>query len=59
MPDAWELSNFGNTTNAATGDLDIRFSTPGGERNYHLTNVWAAGRMEKEINRLVASRDTV
>lgn len=42
-----------------TGDLDIRFSTPGGERNYHLTNVWAAGRMEKEINRLVATRDVV
>ena len=37
-----------------TGDLDVRFSTPGGERNYHLRNVWAAGRTEREINRLVA-----
>lgn len=37
-----------------TGDLDVRFSTPGGERSYHLKNVWAAGRTERAINRLVA-----
>lgn len=37
-----------------TGDLDVRFSTPGGERNFHLTNVWSVSRAEREINRLVA-----
>lgn len=42
-----------------TGDIDVRFSTPGGERNYHLKNVWNAGKVEREINRLVAARDSV
>lgn len=38
-----------------TGDLDIRFSTPGGgQRIYHLKNVWRVGHIERAINRLVA-----
>jgi hypothetical protein len=41
-----------------TGDIDVRFSTPGGERNYHMKNVWNAYKVEREINRLVA-RDAV
>ncbi len=37
-----------------TGDLDIRFSTPGGgQRIYHLKNVWRVGKIERDINRLV------
>jgi len=38
-----------------TGDIDIRFSTAGsGQKVFHLRNVWRAGHVEKEINRLVA-----
>lgn len=38
-----------------TGDLDVRFSTPGGgQRIYNLKNVWRVGHVEREINRLVA-----
>ena len=39
-----------------TGDLDIQFSVPGGERHYHLKNVWRVGAAEREINRLVAKQ---
>ena len=40
-----------------TGDLDVRFGTPGGgQRIYHLKNVWRVGRVEREINRLVSRR---
>lgn len=40
-----------------TGDLDVRFGTPGGgQRIYHLKNVWRIGHVEKEINRLVGRR---
>jgi hypothetical protein len=38
-----------------TGDIEIRFSTPGGgQRVYALKNVWRAAHVEKEINRLVS-----
>lgn len=38
-----------------TGDLDVRFSTPGGgQRIYSLKNVWRVGHVEREINRMVA-----
>jgi hypothetical protein len=38
-----------------TGDIEIRFSTAGsGQKVYLLKNVWRAGHVEKEINRLVA-----
>jgi hypothetical protein len=38
-----------------TGDIEIRFSTPGsGQRVYLLKNVWRAAAVEREINRLVA-----
>jgi len=38
-----------------TGDLEVRLSTPGsGQRAYLLKNVWRAGRVEREINRLIA-----
>jgi hypothetical protein len=38
-----------------TGDIDIRFSTPGsGQKAFYLKNVWRAARGEKEIYRLVA-----
>jgi hypothetical protein len=39
-----------------TGDLDIQFSVPSGERHYHLQNVWRVGAVEREINRLVAKQ---
>ena len=40
-----------------TGDLDVRFGTPGGgQRIYHLRNVWRVGHVEREINRLVGRR---
>jgi hypothetical protein len=43
-----------------TGDLDVRFGTPGGgQRIYHLKNVWRIGHIEREINRLVGRRGTV
>lgn len=38
-----------------TGDIEVRFSTPGsGQRLYVLRNIWCAGRVEREINRLIA-----
>jgi hypothetical protein len=38
-----------------TGDIEIRFSTPGsGQRVYLLKNVWRATAVERAINRLVA-----
>ena len=38
-----------------TGDIEIRFSTAGsGQKVFFLKNVWRAGHVEKEINRLVA-----
>jgi hypothetical protein len=38
-----------------TGDIEIRFSTAGsGQKVFYLKNVWRAGHVEKEINRLVA-----
>ena len=38
-----------------TGDIRVRFSTPGsGQHVYFLKNVWRAGRVEREINRLLA-----
>jgi hypothetical protein len=38
-----------------TGDIEIRFSTAGsGQKVYLLRNVWRAGHVEKEINRMVA-----
>jgi hypothetical protein len=38
-----------------TGDIEIRFSTAGsGQKVFYLRNVWRAGHVEKEINRLVA-----
>jgi hypothetical protein len=38
-----------------TGDIEIRFSTPGaGQRVYLLRNVWRAAAVERAINRLVA-----
>jgi len=38
-----------------TGDIEVRFSTAGsGQKVYFLKNVWRAGHVEKEINRLVA-----
>jgi hypothetical protein len=38
-----------------TGDIRVRFSTPGGGQHvYLLKNVWRAGRVEREINRLLA-----
>jgi hypothetical protein len=39
-----------------TGDLDVRFSTPGGQRHYMLKNVWRVGHVEREINRLVTKQ---
>jgi hypothetical protein len=39
-----------------TGDLDIQFSVPTGERHYHLQNVWRVGAVERDINRLVAKQ---
>jgi hypothetical protein len=40
---------------AGTGDIEIRFSTSGsGQKVFFLKNVWRAGHVEKEINRLVA-----
>jgi hypothetical protein len=38
-----------------TGDIEIRFSTPGaGQRVYLLKNVWRAAAVERAINHLVA-----
>jgi len=38
-----------------TGDIRVRFSTPGsGQHVYLLKNLWRAGRVEREINRLLA-----
>jgi hypothetical protein len=38
-----------------TGDIRVRFSTPGsGQHVYLIKNVWRAGRVEREINRLLA-----
>jgi hypothetical protein len=38
-----------------TGDIEIRFATAGsGQKVFALKNVWRAGHVEKEINRLVA-----
>jgi hypothetical protein len=38
-----------------TGDIRVRFSTPGdGQHVYLLKNVWRSGRVEREINRLLA-----
>jgi len=38
-----------------TGDIEIRFATAGsGQKVFFLKNVWRAGHVEKEINRLVA-----
>jgi hypothetical protein len=38
-----------------TGDIEIRFSTPGaGQRVYLLKNVWRVAAVERAINRLVA-----
>jgi hypothetical protein len=38
-----------------TGDIEIRFSTAGsGQKVFFLKNVWRAGHVEKEINRLIA-----
>jgi hypothetical protein len=38
-----------------TGDIEVRFSTPGsGQRLFVLRNIWRAGRVEREINRLIA-----
>lgn len=43
-----------------TGDLDVRFGTPGGgQRIYHLKNVWRVGHAEREINRLVGRRGVI
>ncbi|MGH6814127.1 MAG: hypothetical protein ACREC6_00320 [Hyphomicrobiaceae bacterium] len=42
-----------------TGDLDIRFSTGGGERHYALKNVWRIGVIEQEVNRLLRAREQV
>ena len=42
-----------------TGDLDISFSTPGGERRYTLKNVWRVAHVEEEINRLVRSEQVI
>jgi hypothetical protein len=43
---------------AATGDLDVRFATPGGgQKQYTLKNVLRIGYVEREINRLVAGRE--
>jgi hypothetical protein len=39
-----------------TGDLDVSFSVPGGQRNYTLKNVWRVGSVEREINRLVSKQ---
>jgi hypothetical protein len=41
-----------------TGDLDVRFGTPGGgQKHYFLKNVMRIATTEKEINRLVAGRE--
>jgi hypothetical protein len=38
-----------------TGDIEIRFSTPGaGQRVYLLKNVWRAAAVERAINQLIA-----
>jgi hypothetical protein len=42
-----------------TGDLDISFSTPGGEKHYALKNVWRVAHVENEINRLVRSEQVI
>jgi hypothetical protein len=39
-----------------TGDLEVRFSTPGGEKHYSLKNVWNIGKREAEITKLMAER---
>jgi hypothetical protein len=39
-----------------TGDLDVSFSTPGGQRHYLLRNVWRVGQVERDINRLVTKQ---
>ena len=45
---------------ASTGDLDVRFSTPGGgQKHYFLKNVLRVDYVEKEINRLVAGREEI
>jgi hypothetical protein len=36
-----------------TGDLDVEFSTPNGQRSYTLKNVWRVGAVERAINGLV------
>lgn len=40
-----------------TGDLDVRITTPSGEKRYELKNVWSVGHVEREINRLVRARE--
>jgi hypothetical protein len=42
-----------------TGDLDISFTTPGGEKHYELKNVWRIGHVAEEINRLVRSEQVI
>jgi hypothetical protein len=39
-----------------TGDLEVRFSSPGGERLYSLKNVWNIGKREAEITKLMAAK---
>ena len=39
-----------------TGDLDVQFSVPGGQRTFNLKNVWRVGSVEREINRLVSKQ---
>jgi hypothetical protein len=39
-----------------TGDLDVQFSIPGGQRTFVLKNVWQVGKIEREINRLVSKQ---
>lgn len=40
-----------------TGDLEVRFSTPGGgHRTYNLRNVWRVGAIEDQIKRLVSKQ---
>jgi hypothetical protein len=36
-----------------TGDLEVQFSTPNGQRSYTLRNVWRIGSVERAINGVV------